>query len=202
MQKRDIDLLFEVGALRRVPRMWIHFLGPDMANNAEHSFRVAWIALMIAKEEGAENTDRILKMALVHDLTEGRTGDANYLMRQYVKRNDDLAGKDIFAATSLEGDMLGALEEYRAQATIEAKIVKDADRLDVEFEIREVRSRGMQLPKEWEEFQRKVADEKLSTDTARSIMASLPASDPHAWHTKSRNRFLDGDYSNVSEQKS
>ncbi len=195
MKKRDIDLLFEVGALRRVPRMWIHFLGPDMANNAEHSYRVGWIALLIAKEEGVTDTAKILQMALVHDLTEGRTGDANYLMRQYVKRDDELAGKDIFAETELEGDMLGALEEYRAQATIEAKIVKDADRLDVEFEIREVRSRGMQLPKEWEEFQRKVANEKLSTDTARSIMRSLPDSDPHSWHTKGRNRFVGGDYS-------
>jgi putative hydrolase of HD superfamily len=198
MKKRDIDLLFEVGALRRVPRMWIHFLGPDMANNAEHSYRVAWIALLIAKEEGVTDTGKILQMALVHDLTEGRTGDANYLMRQYVKRDDELAGKDIFADTGLEGEMLAALEEYRGQTTLAAQIVKDADRLDVEFEIREVRSRGMQLPKEWEDFQRKVADEKLSTDTARSIMRSLPDSDPHAWHTKSRNRFVGGDYSERS----
>lgn len=194
MKKRDIDLLFEVGALRFTDRTWKHFHLGDVANNTEHTFRVAWAALLIAKHEKAKDTARILKMALVHDLTEGRTGDANYLSRQYVERNDLMAGQDIFAQTILEGEMLGLLEEYRQRKTVEAQIVKDADLIDIEMELRELRARGLQLPQEWVAYQ-KGRHKTLYTKTALAIMKSIPGSDPHAWHTKSRNRFVGGDYS-------
>ena len=51
----DIDLLFEIGAYRHVKRMWIqHFHDGIMENDAEHSFRVIWIALTLARNEKTE----------------------------------------------------------------------------------------------------------------------------------------------------
>lgn len=50
MQK-DIDFLFEIGSLRSIARTWNEFLGKDVANVAEHTIRVAWIALTLAKYE-------------------------------------------------------------------------------------------------------------------------------------------------------
>lgn len=78
---KDLDFLYEMGCIRFIQRTWKHFLNADFQNLAEHHFRVAWIALMLAKLEKAQNADKILKMALVHDLAESRTGDVNYLQR-------------------------------------------------------------------------------------------------------------------------
>ena len=93
--KPDINFLYEIGTIRYIDRMWKRFLNADFENLAEHHFRVAWIALVIAKHEKVDNTDKILKMALVHDIAESRTGDVDYLSRQYVERNEELGIKDI-----------------------------------------------------------------------------------------------------------
>jgi putative hydrolases of HD superfamily len=78
---RDIDLLFEVGTMRHLARAWRQFGGAPFANVAEHSYRVLWIALLLARAEGAD-VGRVLKMALIHDLPETRTGDFNYVQRE------------------------------------------------------------------------------------------------------------------------
>jgi len=49
-------------------RSWNQFFDKDLANVTEHTYRVIWIALTLAKREGVEDTGKILKMALVHDL--------------------------------------------------------------------------------------------------------------------------------------
>jgi putative hydrolase of HD superfamily len=83
---RDIEFLYEIGSLRLMDRQWQRFLNGVSANVTEHQYRVMWLALTIAKYEKAKNTERILKMAMVHDITESRTGDTDYIARQYVRR--------------------------------------------------------------------------------------------------------------------
>jgi len=46
--KRDVEFLFEVGTLRLIDRTWRQFGGANFANVAEHTFRVMWIAALIA----------------------------------------------------------------------------------------------------------------------------------------------------------
>ena len=72
---RDIEFLFEVGSLRNVQRGWRQHFGLDVANNLEHTFRVMVLALMIARKEGVKDEEKVMKMALVHDLAETRTVD-------------------------------------------------------------------------------------------------------------------------------
>ncbi len=103
--KRDIELLFEIGCLRYMPRSWKRFFNPDVANNAEHTLRVAWIALLLAKYESVNNEEKILKMALIHDLSESRTGDVDYLSRQYVERKEERAMKDIVQDTVFQKEL-------------------------------------------------------------------------------------------------
>ena len=79
--ERDIEFIYEVGALRHIDRMWKRFLNADFANNTEHMFRVVWIALIIAKHEGVKDTGKIVKMAIAHDIAESRTGDVDYISR-------------------------------------------------------------------------------------------------------------------------
>ena len=189
--EKDIDLLYEIGTLRFVERTWKQFLGPDFANNAEHSFRVAWIALTIAKQEQGVNTEKLLKIALLHDLLETRTGDVNYLSRQYTIRNDELAVQDIFTGTSFE-EMISLFNEYKDKASLEAKIVKDVDKLDVDFELSEQTSKGNNV-QEWVELRNQVS-EKLYTESAKRIWNEIKKTSPHRWHLNSRNRFNAGDW--------
>lgn len=148
-QKRDLELLYEVGCLRFLQRNWRQFLNADFSNETEHSFRVAWIAMILASYEKVKDIGKVVMMALVHDFGESRSGDVHYVSRQYTSRDEKMAVKDIFSGTTLQKDMVSLWKEYEERKTLEAKIVKDADNLDVEFELKEQESKGENLRKYW-----------------------------------------------------
>jgi putative hydrolase of HD superfamily len=187
---RDVELLHEVGSLRRVARTWVQFTGAGMANVAEHTLRVAWIAMVLARREGAD-PGRCVQLALVHDLAETRTGDVHYLSRMYVERREDEALADAVAGTSLEDDATALWDEYHAQESLEARVVKDADNLDCDLELTETPDAA--LVDALAPTRARVRD-KLHTDTARALFDAIYAEDPHAWHTAAPNRLTAGDW--------
>jgi putative hydrolase of HD superfamily len=152
--------------------MWYRFHNKQVANLAEHHFRMFWIAMIIAAEEGNVDTGKIAKMVLVHDISESRTGDVDYLARQYVVRNEDLGIQDILAETAIEKEFYELWQEYEARETMEAKIAKDADNLDIDFELAEMRERGSNLSQQFVETREKVAKTKLYTKTAKKLLLS------------------------------
>lgn len=190
----DLNFLYEVGCLRFVQRSWRHFLNADFANVSEHIYRVIWLALVIAKHENCTDTETIMKMALVHDLTEIRASDVDYLSRQYVTRNEEQAAEDMLASTVLKDEFLAIWRAYEKRDSLAAQIVKDADNLDVDMELKEQAARGMQLPEKWGEMRAHVAKEKLYTKTAKRLWDEIQHSDPHHWHVSGRNRFVGGDW--------
>lgn len=190
----DINFLFEMGSIRFIDRMWRRFLKDDFANLAEHHFRMFWIAMIIASHEKNVDTGKIAKMVLVHDIAESRAGDVDYLARQYVERNEELAIHDMLAGTAIEEEFLALWEEYETRTSIEAKIVKDADNLDVDFELAEQASKGSQLQTQWLDNRKFVAKEKLYTKTAKNLFEQLLTANPHEWHLNGRNRRNSGDW--------
>lgn len=190
--KRNIDFLYEMGMLRFIPRTWRQFLNKDFANVSEHVFRTMWIALIIATEEKAD-VGKILKMALVHDIVESRTGDTNYVTRMYVQEDEERAVKDTLQGTSMEEEFLELFSEYKAKKTLEAKIVKDADNLDVDMELMEQYANGVRTKEVFQAMRENVA-KMFFTETAKQMWQDLQNSDPHNWHWQSRNRFTKGDF--------
>lgn len=192
---RDIELLFELGMLRHMPRQWSRFNGIDFAKLADHHFRVIWIALVIAgREKQKVNTEKVIKMALVHDVAESRASDVDYVSRQYVERNEELAAADMFTGTILEEEFLALLAEYEERTSLESQIVKDADNLDVDMEIQEQESNGVKV-KNWLHFRDHVAETKLYTKTAKKMYQQIKEANPHSWHmNSSRNRVTGGDW--------
>ena len=85
---RIVEFLFEVGMLKRTPRSGWQFLGTGSESVAEHVFRTAMIALVLARIDGTVDADRMLRLALVHDLPEARTGDLNYVNQKYVTADE------------------------------------------------------------------------------------------------------------------
>ena len=62
--KREIDFLFEIGSLRRIPRAWQQILTGKVENIAEHIFRTTMVAWVIAVAEKAD-VEKVLKIC--HD---------------------------------------------------------------------------------------------------------------------------------------
>jgi len=181
MADRDLQLLFELGTLRFVPRTWNQLHDPKFANVAEHMFRMLWIALILAKKEGAD-VDTVLRIALVHDITESRTGDVHTLTRHYVQRDEANALADMTADTSFEAEAKELMDEYHRRETLEAKVVKDADILDVDMELRELAAKGGKYPKTWDEKRRQIVENDFHTESARKMWHEINAADPYEWY--------------------
>lgn len=190
---KDINFLFEMGNIRLIKRTWVRFQTPGFANLAEHHFRVFWLAMVIASHEGGD-TNKIAKLAMIHDIAESRAGDVDYLSRQYVVRNEELGIHDMLGGTAIEKEFLDLWQEYEDRQTLESKIVKDADNLDVDFELAEQGSQGFTIGQSLNPIRDHVAKEKLYTKTAKAIYDQLKNVDPHAWHTQGRNRINSGDW--------
>ena len=184
---RDLQLLFELGTLRFVPRTWNQFGNPGYANVSEHVFRMAWTAMVLAKREGAD-LEKVLKLVLFHDVTESRTGDVHILSRRYVTRDDEKAITDIFAGTSLESEALDLFNEYRARTTLESKVVKDADLLDVDLELREQTLKGGAYPAQWHEKRKHVVEHELHTESAKKLWHEINGADAYGWFTDAIRR--------------
>ncbi len=191
-QNRDLEFLFELGTLRYVERTWRQFLKPDFANTAEHSFRVLWLAMYLAKAEGADS-NKVIKMALAHDITETRTGDVQYMSRLYTSRNEEKAISDMTSGLSLESEIKELWEEYEKRETLEAKVVKDADTLDVDMELVEQAANGHTIHNILAP-QRAQVRNLLFTETAKGLWQKIYESNPHDWHVKGPNRLTQGDW--------
>ena len=180
--ERDIELLYEIGSLRHVPRGWRQHLGMDCSSDLEHTYRVIYLALMLARMEGGCDENKIFRMALVHDIPETRVSDHSYVQKAYVTNIDEeKAAKDMFDRTSLE-DFYETFVSFEDRGSLEAKIVKDADNLDIDIELKELEEQGSQVPRKWAKNRRMVRDEKLYTESAKKVWDAIEASDPSSWH--------------------
>ena len=130
--RRAIEFLIEYNALEKVPREGFRMNGVASPEDvAAHSAGVAAAALVIA-DRIAEPVDRgrMLTMAILHDLGESRVGDTP--MPTKTAEHDlveDREANDIVAGLSPRYREL--LEEYRARSTLESRIVKAADKLQM-----------------------------------------------------------------------
>lgn len=187
--KNDINFLFEIGSLRNVQRGWRQHLGTDCANVHDHTIRVIWLALIISRMEGAGDENKILRMALVHDISETRISDLSYVQKVYLKPDDESAVRDSLADTILSDFFTGDFLEYERRNCIEAKIVKDADNLEVDFELKELEERGSKLPEKWKDLRLLVRREKLYTESAKKIWDEVQNADVADWHLKA-NKWI------------
>lgn len=189
MSHRDIEFLYEVGSLRNTDRGWLQHLGMPCASVLEHTMRVMWLAMMIGRREGNVDEEKIMKMALVHDIGETRTSDLSYIQKVYVTADEERAVHDLFDGT-IVANYEEVSKEYELRLSLEAKIVKDADNLDLDLEMRELQERGHQLPQKWfDNHRRTMRDNKLYTESAKQMWDEIWESDPADWHMQS-NKWM------------
>jgi putative hydrolase of HD superfamily len=131
--KEIVNFLYEVGTSRNIIRGHHQYLRNANDSIAAHSFRTAIIGLILAELEKIENKDKVLKMALFHDLAEVRTGDANFLNSFYRIEKEEKAIKDQWKNIKGGKEIISLLKEYNERKTKEAIVAKDADYLDQIF---------------------------------------------------------------------
>ena len=130
--RKLIDFLRVMERLKDAPRhCWT--TGGRRESVAEHSWRVALMAMLVADEFPELDIDRVIRMCLVHDIGEAVTGD----IPTFVKTDADrvVEGREVDA---LIGGLpepwpesLGALfAEMEALQTPEAKLYKALDRME------------------------------------------------------------------------
>ena len=84
MEKDLVKFLYELGQLKRVKRSGWWIAGIENPESvAEHSFRTAVIAFILAQLEGVD-PEKATVMALFHDMSEARTNDLHRIARRYV----------------------------------------------------------------------------------------------------------------------
>ena len=104
-------------------------------STAEHTWRLALLALVFEDELKYLDFSRVLKMCLVHDLGETINGDVPSTEKQNHPNKDIQERNDLLLLTRsldepLRSSLLGLWEEYEAGQTEEAIAVKALDKLE------------------------------------------------------------------------
>jgi len=175
---RDIvNFLFEVGVLKKISRSGYKFLGTGSESVAEHSFRVAVIAYVLAKHELQADLQKVVLMSLFHDIHEARTGDHNYVNKQYVIVNEDKAVRDLAQGLPSGEEIVSLIREFNSGETLEARLSQDADQLDFILELKTQRDLGNRSAAEWMRYSLK----RLITDNAKNLANEIIKTDSSDW---------------------
>jgi putative hydrolases of HD superfamily len=143
---------YEAGQLKKLPRAgWLLTGITSPESVADHSFRVAVLAYVIAVQEGA-NPERAATLGLFHDFPETRTGDVPSVGRPYVRTADPakvIADQTAALPASLAEHITALVAEHESaktpDATPESRCSRDADKLELLLQAREYQAQGNQL---------------------------------------------------------
>ena len=137
-----LDLLHRIGHLKNLPRTGWRLRGITNAESvADHAFRVAFLAMMLAdglNEKGRTvDVERVMRLALLHDLGEAEIGDIPRTARPYLpadvkEQAEGGAVKTLAGPLGSVGKSYAALwDELTARRSIESRLLWAADGLEM-----------------------------------------------------------------------
>lgn len=139
-----VSVLLELQRLKRLDRTgWVlRGLPPGAESVAAHSYGVALAAMLLADEVRRRgvgvDVERVLRIALLHDVAETRTGDMPRTVAQYYgeelrRRAERAAFDDVMSGLGARSaDAYAELHaDYEQRASLEARLVKAADIVDL-----------------------------------------------------------------------
>ena len=142
-----LALFLETAGLKRVPRAgWFQRGVAHVESVAEHSFGTAFVAMALAdlvnhemdrdSGQGLLNLEKVLTMALLHDLAEVRLTDlpvsAVKLFPGAVKSQAEAtAVGDLLAPLPAAGRWQALWQEFEDRSSPEGRLVRDADKLEM-----------------------------------------------------------------------
>ena len=177
------DFLFEAGMLKQLDRSgWRTINIANCESVAEHSFRTALIAYVLAKMEKLSEADelKLIKSCLLHDLHETRTGDINKLNCLYVQADEKRAEKDIFKGLAFQKDA----ERSLLLSGKLSLLAGDADKLEVILQAKEYHELGNKYAVEWI----KRAGKLIKTPSGKKLLQEIMKTGSKDWLFKAKGK--------------
>lgn len=106
--------------------------GDRLENDSEHTFNLALLAWFVSADRDDLNTNKVLKLALVHDLIEVYAGDAAFFetnKMQQKRRLEKQAVETLSQEWADFKDLKSLVKEYEDRQTTEAKFVYALDKI-------------------------------------------------------------------------
>ena len=137
--KSILDMLLELQALDRVPRMGFALRGVNEPESVtEHSWHLAFLVWLLAPEAPGVDAARALEMALIHDLAEVRLGDLPLTTSRYfppgVKKEAETRAFEELTAP-VDDRARSLFKDYVEGASAEARLVKACDKLQLMLKV-------------------------------------------------------------------
>ena len=163
-----LDFLNTSANLKNIPRQgWIDKL---VINNpesvADHTFSMAIIG-MILSDSKKYNTEKILKMILLHDLAESVTGDITPEQKSVIdkKKIENKTMKEILSNLSeeIQTKYLDIWDEYQDNKTFDANLVHQIDKFEMALQakIYEKQTNSEKTKEFFESAKKEITDENL-----------------------------------------
>ncbi|MGV8176227.1 MAG: HD domain-containing protein [Candidatus Bilamarchaeaceae archaeon] len=174
-EKKIVDFIFESGQLKLVKRSgwWVAGI-KDPESVADHSYRAAVIAFVLADMEGAD-PHKLASALLFHDLPESRIQDLHKISQRYVEYDNGKVIEEQVRPLP-EGTRKRILALWKL-STKEHDMLKDADLLEVAFQAKEYAEHGHPECRDWLEN----AGNRLKTRSAKQLFKELLRADPSSW---------------------
>jgi len=167
-----VDLFLEVTTLKRMPRTGWAMRGVSHVESvAEHSFGVAFVALALADVLNSEtptngghtrlDVEKVMAMALLHDLAEVRLTDlpasAVQLIPREVKSEAETAAiADLLLVLPAHERWEATWRDFEDESSPEGRLVRDADKLEMMVQcLRYEQAGGLGLDEFWEATDRR-----------------------------------------------
>jgi len=184
-----IKLVLEFRLLKYIPRACLPYLKNIVSENiAEHTFYTVIFAWILGKTEKEVKQEKIIKMALIHDLPEVRGGDKNLINKFYSQPLNELRiMEDVVKDYQLKDlEFLKLLKEFKKEKTKESKIVRDADILAQMLVEKESIDMGNFKAKRWLSTSLK----RLKTKNAKRLGKALYEIDTDKWWLEIVKKYI------------
>ena len=162
--------------LKTIPRQgWKEKLGINHPESvADHSYAVSTMSMILSDLEGL-NTEKIIKMALLHDLAESIIGDItpntitdnekilkeNQAMKQILKNLPDKIAKSY----------LEIWNDYQNNSSQESNLLHDIDKLEMAFQAKFYQEKGITKEKLLTFFNS--ANAEIKNQNLRNILSNI-----------------------------
>ena len=183
VNKNNLFFIEQAGSLLSMPRSHIRSLGNTFDNIASHSFITSVIAYIISRLEGLTH-EQAMKSGLMgtyHDLAEARTGDLDFIAKNYTHDDEEQAVVDQFKNLEFGNDLLQLMIEYEERKTLVSRCAKDADSLAQMYIEWNLTWRGNKLAQAWFEGDFKNRVPNLYTKSAKNLAGLMRKSNPNEW---------------------
>jgi len=157
-----LSFIEEIGILKSLPRTgWLIHGIKNGESIADHCYRMTLLSMLLADTLVAKgmklDTEKVMRLSLLHEIAEARIGDIPFTVLTYIPEEVKETGERKAVTSMLEkfgsiGKWYQELwEEFEQNETIEAKLVRAADKLELMIQVLEYEKLGYQsLNQFWE----------------------------------------------------